>query len=140
MSSCYPGATATQALGLNNHVEVVGVYTTGSGSSTQNFGFTWTEGRGFITISDPAGVGSTTVNGVNDLGDLVGFYVDSSGNTDGMLVTPNPIQVPTNTASTMTANTSTISLRPPSSIGGSSSQGGSRPTTASWSLQKNASA
>ena len=73
----YPGATATQALGLNNHGEVVGVYTTGSGSTAQNFGFTWTKG-GFTTISDPAGVGSTTVNGVNDLGDLVGFYVDSN--------------------------------------------------------------
>ena len=34
------------------------------------------------------GVGTTTVNGVNDAGDLVGFYVDSAGNTDGMLATP----------------------------------------------------
>jgi hypothetical protein len=25
---------------------------------------------------------------VNDLGDLVGFYVDSAGNTDGMLALP----------------------------------------------------
>ena len=32
---------------------------------------------------------STTVNGVNDQGDLVGFYTDANGNTDGMLVTPN---------------------------------------------------
>jgi hypothetical protein len=123
----YPGATATQALGLNNHGEVVGVYTTGSGSSAQTFGFTWTKG-GFTTISDPAGVGSTTVNGVNDLGDLVGFYVDSNGNTDGMLVTPNPIQVLTNTASTMTANTGTISLGSPLS------KGGSGPTAGTWSL------
>ena len=30
----------------------------------------------------------TTINGVNDAGDLVGFYVDSAGNTDGFLVTP----------------------------------------------------
>jgi len=39
-------------------------------------------------ISDPHGVGTTTVNGLNNAGDLVGFYVDSSGNTDGFLATP----------------------------------------------------
>jgi Cu/Zn superoxide dismutase len=33
-------------------------------------------------------MGTTTINGVNDAGDLVGFYVDSVGNTDGMLATP----------------------------------------------------
>ena len=29
-----------------------------------------------------------TINGVNDHGDLVGFYTDSAGNTDGMLARP----------------------------------------------------
>jgi hypothetical protein len=33
-------------------------------------------------------VGTTTVNGVNNAGDLVGFYTDSAGNVDGMLATP----------------------------------------------------
>jgi len=33
-------------------------------------------------------VGTTTINGINDFGDLVGFYVDSNGNTDGMLAVP----------------------------------------------------
>jgi len=41
------------------------------------------------TIDDPHGVGTTTVNGINDAGDLVGFYTDSAGNTDGMLAMPN---------------------------------------------------
>jgi hypothetical protein len=100
----YPGAAATQALGLNNNGEVVGVYTTGSGTSAQSFGFTWTKKGGFTTISDPNGVGTTTVNGVNDRGDLVGFYVDSAGNTDGMLVTPNPVRVETNTATTISVS------------------------------------
>jgi len=31
------------------------------------------------------GKGTTLVNGVNDLGDLVGFYTDAQGNTDGFL-------------------------------------------------------
>ncbi len=83
-----PGATMTQALGLNDNGEVVGVYTVGSGDNAMMHGFIWTRGGGFHTVDDPAGVGTTTVNGVNDQGKLVGFYVDSKGNTDGMLATP----------------------------------------------------
>ena len=40
------------------------------------------------TVDDPHGQGTTTINGVNDVGDLVGFYTDSAGNTDGMLALP----------------------------------------------------
>jgi hypothetical protein len=39
-------------------------------------------------VDDPHGVGTTTINGVNDRGVLVGFYTDSAGNTDGMIATP----------------------------------------------------
>jgi hypothetical protein len=83
-----PGAAMTQAFGVNDSDEVAGTYTTGSGTSAQTFGFTWEPGHGFTTISDPHGIGATTVNGVNDHGDLVGFYTDAAGNTDGMLVMP----------------------------------------------------
>jgi hypothetical protein len=49
----------------------------------------WAPGFGFETVNDPAAMpGTTTINGVNDHGRLVGFYTDSSGNTDGMLATP----------------------------------------------------
>jgi hypothetical protein len=83
-----PGATMTQAFGVNDRDEVVGAYTVGTGSSAVTHGFTWRPGYGFRTVDDPHGVGTTTVNGVNDSGDLVGFYVDSAGNTDGMLALP----------------------------------------------------
>jgi len=43
---------------------------------------------GFVSVDDPNGVGTTTINGVNDAGDLVGFYLDAAGNTDGFLATP----------------------------------------------------
>jgi hypothetical protein len=76
------------ALGVNNFEEVVGTYMVGSGSSAQMHGFTWQPGRGFTSIDDPHGVGTTTINGVNDFGQLVGFYVDAAGNTDGFLATP----------------------------------------------------
>ena len=82
------GASATTPFGVNDSGEVVGAYTTGTGSSAQSFGFTWTRAHGFQTVSDPHGIGSTLINGVNDRGDLVGFYTDSAGNTDGMLATP----------------------------------------------------
>jgi hypothetical protein len=32
----------------------------------------------------------TVVNGLNDKGQLVGFFLDAAGNTDGMLVQVNP--------------------------------------------------
>jgi len=83
-----PGASATQALGVNDHDEVVGTYTVGSGSGAVMHGFTWTPRGGFVTVDDPHGMGTTTINGVNNAGDLVGFYVDANGNTDGMLATP----------------------------------------------------
>jgi hypothetical protein len=83
-----PGASATMALGVSNFDEVVGTYTVGSGSSAQMHGFTWQPGRGFTSIDDPHGIGTTTINGVNDFGQLVGFYVDANGNTDGFLASP----------------------------------------------------
>jgi len=46
------------------------------------------------SIDDPNGVGSTLVNGINAAGDLVGFYTDAAGNTDGMLATPDSFTTP----------------------------------------------
>jgi len=83
-----PGATMTQALGVNDGDEVVGVYQVGTGNSATTHGFIWAPGFGFQNVDDPSGIGATTVNGVNDHGRLVGFYTDSAGNTDGFLATP----------------------------------------------------
>jgi hypothetical protein len=84
----YPGASMTQALGVSNRGEVVGVYQVGTGSGAATHGFTWTAKVGFQTVDDPNGVGTTTINGVNDAGVLVGFYVDAAGNTHGLLTKP----------------------------------------------------
>ena len=43
----------------------------GSGSTTH--GFIWSDGT-LRTIDDPHGNGRTTINGLNDKGDIVGFY------------------------------------------------------------------
>lgn len=82
----YPGATMTQAFGVNDSDEVVGTYTTGTGNAAVTHGFTWRNGK--YTRVNISGASSTAVNGVNDLGDLVGFFTDAKGNTDGFLALP----------------------------------------------------
>ena len=88
----------TQALGVNDHDEVVGTYQTGTQEGARLHGFTWTPGGGFVTVEDPNVLpsalsrinnGETTINGVNDEGDLAGFRADgTTGFTHGFLATP----------------------------------------------------
>ncbi len=82
----FPGGTDTQAFGVNSTDHIVGSYLDGNGVQ---HGFVLTSPLGpkssWQKIDDPNGVGSTVVNGINAAGDLVGFYTDPAGNTDGML-------------------------------------------------------
>ena len=64
--------------------EVVGDYQAGAGTR----GFTWTSARGFAIVDGPGGAVSTAITGVNDAGDLVGYYTDRAGHTDGLVATP----------------------------------------------------
>ena len=81
------GGMGTQAFGINNKGEIVGDYIDSMGVM---HGFTYIGGV-FQTVDDPAGVaGSTVINGVNDLGQLVGFYADNSDNVIGFVATPTP--------------------------------------------------
>lgn len=85
-----PGAMATVARGINNSGEVVGYYqTTACSNYDLNVPNCSTEGFTFInntytTITVPNST-STTVNGVNDLGDLVGFYTQADGTRHGFV-------------------------------------------------------
>jgi hypothetical protein len=81
-----PGASMTQAFGVNDNNEVVGAYTTGSGNNAVSHGFTWENGK-FTTVNFPS-ASSTAINGVNNEGDIVGFYTDAAGNTDGFVGLP----------------------------------------------------
>jgi hypothetical protein len=85
----FPGGTDTQAFGISSKDQIVGTYLDSKGVM---HGFVLTDPMGPVShwqsIDDPNGVGTTTVNGINTAGDLVGFYVDSAGNTDGMLAVP----------------------------------------------------
>ena len=138
----YPGASMTQALGVNDFREVVGVYTVGSGNNAVTHGFTWTPERGFKTVNDPQGAGGTTVNGVNDSGDIVGFYTDSAGNTDGFAAVPagrtplpgligatTPTTTPTTTMPTTPTTTTTMPPTTPASTGSAPPAPSSAPPT-----------
>lgn len=82
-----PGACSTLPYGVNDTDEVVGAYSP-CGQSNVMDGFTWTEQTGFTTVNDPSGVGTTTIFGVNNAGDLVGSYTTDHGTiTNGMLAT-----------------------------------------------------
>ena len=43
-----------------------------------------------MEVDDPNGIGTTTFNGVNDKGQIVGFYVNGNDNTIGLLANPVP--------------------------------------------------
>ena len=87
MTLDFPGATFTQALGLNNSGMVDGVYM--AGDATHGFVYNIAT-NAYQSFDDPNGIGTTTSNGINDKGQLVGFYMDANGNTDGLVATPIP--------------------------------------------------
>jgi hypothetical protein len=90
-----PHGTNTMIFGLNNKDEAVGSFVNATGE-TEGFVYNWSA-NSWLTISDPSasataafGVDGTTVNGINDKGQLVGFYSDGM-NVNGMLATiPEP--------------------------------------------------
>jgi probable HAF family extracellular repeat protein len=85
------GATDVMAFGLNDKGQVVGSFVDANGNTD---GFLYNaKSHLYTTIVDPnaqpatpGGPTTTVVNGLNDKGQLVGFYTDANGNTDGMLV------------------------------------------------------
>ena len=84
----------TSFLGLNNNGEVVGSFVDATGV-TNGLSYNWLTNT-WTTVNDPNSsanpafdVTGTTINGVNDAGQLVGFYSDGT-NVDGFLATPVP--------------------------------------------------
>jgi hypothetical protein len=80
------GAFSVQALGINNEDQVVGSYTTCCGGPTQGFLYD-AKSNTYATINaSAAGSSNTVLNGINDKSQIVGFYCDVNGNTDGLAV------------------------------------------------------
>lgn len=86
----FPGASSTEAHGINNFGEIVGFFTTGTGSC--EFGSTLCTFHGFklknkvFTRVDIPGATDTRVLGLNDAGDVVGDYMTSDGHIHGFLL------------------------------------------------------
>jgi hypothetical protein len=79
-------STFTQALGVNDLGEIVGVYNDPDGNQHG-----YIDNNGVFTSFDPPGSASTTINGVNDKCDIVGFYTNPTTDTvDGFVGTPVP--------------------------------------------------
>lgn len=83
---------STQFFGMNNTGYAVGTYQDGSG---QFHGVLYNIAtQSFQTIDDPfaaSGAGNgTTLNGINDQNQNVGFYANADGNTIGLLATSTP--------------------------------------------------
>lgn len=86
-----PGLEEHPDFGLSDQGTAVGMYV---GAHKLTYGFVYSGGT-FKTISDPNGIGSTVVNGLNNLGTIVGFYTDAAGNTDGFVANLHVVGIPT---------------------------------------------
>ena len=81
-----PGTTITDLLGINDNGYAVGFDQYASGVM---FGIVCsTTTLTCVQMSDPNGIGFTTFNGINDQNQIVGFYVNGSDNTIGLLADP----------------------------------------------------
>jgi hypothetical protein len=76
-----PGASYTQATGINPRGDIAGLEADSSG----NF-IGMLLSKGVITPINVPGASSTFPEGINPRGDIVGLYFDSSGNGHGFLL------------------------------------------------------
>jgi hypothetical protein len=81
-----PGALSTMPTGVNAHDAIAGSYLD---SDNKSHGFLLQNplnGPQWTSIDAPQGTYGTYLNGINDRLNMVGYYVDSSANTIGVLV------------------------------------------------------
>jgi uncharacterized membrane protein len=79
----FPGATATEASGINPEGQIVGDYTDASGVV---HGFVLN--RGTFTTIDVPGATDTVVDGINPEGQIVGNFTDAMGILHGFAAGP----------------------------------------------------
>ncbi len=79
----FPGAVSTEAFGINNAGQIVGVFT----EPGALHGFLFDGGDTFTRIDVPGGI-NTFARGINTAGQIVGEFV--SDRVHGFLATPAP--------------------------------------------------
>lgn len=82
-----PLSTSTQVIGINNSGMTDGFFVNGSTGLTE--GFVFNNGQ-YASFDDPLGIGMTTINGVNDLGQIVEFDGPGGNIGNGFLGSPAP--------------------------------------------------
>ena len=84
-----PGTVNWGASGINGSGSIVGTYNLTASPGTHH-GF-FDVGGNFTLIDAPGGIDGTDVSGINNLGDIVGYYVDANNTRHGFLTTvPEP--------------------------------------------------
>ena len=79
-----PGATSTEAFGINRHGQIVGFYADSSGVG---HGFLLDPAGTFTTLDVP-GATFTVAIGINGHGRIVGYYIDANSISHGFLARP----------------------------------------------------
>ncbi len=89
--SGFPTGTGNhQAVGINAGT-AVGFYLNSMGVFHGYIAAEYVRRILFYTVDDPSGVaGSTVINGINDLGQLVGFHTNASDGVVGFVASPTP--------------------------------------------------
>ena len=88
-----PNFVFSQILGINNHNTAVGYY---GDTSTSQFGFIYNPvTQSYLILSDPNaaninGVSITQITGIDNAGEITGFYIGADGLSHGFYATPTP--------------------------------------------------
>jgi uncharacterized membrane protein len=86
----FAGASDTEASGINDAGQIVGLYSDASGGH----GFL-KDGSTYTSLDVPfAGASGTEALGINNAGAIVGYYFDASFSTHGFIATPVTAAVP----------------------------------------------
>lgn len=89
----FPGAATTEGLSLNSADQIAGTYQLTSSGIKHGFILTGPtkspSQQSWQRIDDPNGVNGTVVIGINDSGQVCGYYIDGSGVQHGFVATPS---------------------------------------------------
>ncbi len=85
----FPGATFTEAWGINDSGEIVGNYV-----DAANVTHGFVDLGGTFTSFDVPGANLTTITDINNSGQFVGWYTDSASGLFGFVATPTSVPEP----------------------------------------------
>lgn len=83
----YPGTPFNQLLSQNDHQQAAGYYSLSSNNTTPDFPYVYDEVGGiFEVITIPGAVGGAQATGINNSGEVCGFFIDANSVNHGWLL------------------------------------------------------